>query len=205
MKEKNDIISKFSVREKILAGILLGAMVIFSVVLCYQSVSISKTQNMLMSYMDSQSSTTDDEKLVWVTPTSQENNDSEIVSEIEESETISFYDPDNQEIENQSNGFLYQSTAAPTETYSYYQTTYESIVTQTTLPTTQATTTLPTVSSEYRTYVLNTSSKKIHAPDCSSVSTMKASNKRQVTWNENDYRQALNEGYTPCGRCGAGR
>ena len=54
-------------------------------------------------------------------------------------------------------------------------------------------------------YVLNTSSKRIHSPDCPSVEETKDKNKRTVEWDENEYQQALDEGYSPCGRCNAGR
>lgn len=47
------------------------------------------------------------------------------------------------------------------------------------------------------TYVLNTSTKKIHYTDCSSVKLMKESNKSYTK----DYRGAVAQGYTPCKRC----
>ena len=46
-------------------------------------------------------------------------------------------------------------------------------------------------------YVLNTNSKKIHYPDCSSVKKMKEKNKGFTT----DYDGAIADGYTPCGNC----
>ncbi len=47
-------------------------------------------------------------------------------------------------------------------------------------------------------YVLNTSSKKFHKPSCSSVSTIKESNKKSY----NGTRDALIlDGYSPCGSC----
>jgi len=51
---------------------------------------------------------------------------------------------------------------------------------------------------EERAYVLNTSSHKFHYPSCSSVDTIKASNRYDVT----STRSALiDQGYSPCGRC----
>ncbi len=47
-------------------------------------------------------------------------------------------------------------------------------------------------------YVLNTSSKKIHLPDCGSVSTMSDKNKAEYHGSIEDL---LNQGYTPCGTC----
>lgn len=47
------------------------------------------------------------------------------------------------------------------------------------------------------TYVLNTSSKKIHYISCSSVDTMKEHNKAFTT----DYNKAIADGYVPCKRC----
>ena len=47
-------------------------------------------------------------------------------------------------------------------------------------------------------YVLNTSSKKFHKPDCSSVSSISAENREDYTGT----RAALmEEGYEPCGNC----
>lgn len=46
-------------------------------------------------------------------------------------------------------------------------------------------------------YVLNTNTKKIHLPGCSSVDKMSESNKAYT----DDYQQAINEGYTPCKIC----
>ncbi len=48
------------------------------------------------------------------------------------------------------------------------------------------------------TYVLNTSSKKIHYPDCSSVSTIKETNKENFSGSINDL---ISQGYTSCGSC----
>lgn len=47
------------------------------------------------------------------------------------------------------------------------------------------------------TYVLNTSSKKIHFADCSSVDRMSEKNKAYT----NDYEGAIAQGYTPCQNC----
>ena len=51
---------------------------------------------------------------------------------------------------------------------------------------------------EEMSYVLNTSSKKFHKPDCSSVSSISAENREDYTGT----RAALmEEGYEPCGNC----
>ncbi len=47
------------------------------------------------------------------------------------------------------------------------------------------------------TYVLNTSSKKIHLPSCSSVGKIKSENYAET----DDYSAALAEGYVPCKSC----
>lgn len=47
-------------------------------------------------------------------------------------------------------------------------------------------------------YVLNTSSKKFHRPDCASVGQMKDANKREFTGTRDDL---MAQGYDPCGRC----
>ncbi len=51
---------------------------------------------------------------------------------------------------------------------------------------------------ESATYILNTSSKKFHKPNCGSVSQMSEKNKQEYTGS----RQALiDQGYSPCGNC----
>lgn len=47
-------------------------------------------------------------------------------------------------------------------------------------------------------YILNTNTKKIHRPSCSSVKQMKESNKRSYTGSLDDL---LNQGYEPCKKC----
>lgn len=49
-----------------------------------------------------------------------------------------------------------------------------------------------------QTYILNTNSKKIHYPDCSSVSKMNDKNKQEYTGTLEDL---LEDGYTTCGIC----
>ena len=49
-----------------------------------------------------------------------------------------------------------------------------------------------------QTYVLNTSSKKFHLPECSSVESIQAQNKQTVTCDRQDL---IDQGYEPCGRC----
>ena len=50
-------------------------------------------------------------------------------------------------------------------------------------------------------YVLNVSSKKIHAPDCSSVAKMSDKNRKNYT---GSIDELLAQGYKPCGSCNAG-
>ena len=47
-------------------------------------------------------------------------------------------------------------------------------------------------------YVLNTSSKKFHLPECSGARDMKESNRQDYQGNRD---QLLEQGYTPCGLC----
>ena len=47
-------------------------------------------------------------------------------------------------------------------------------------------------------YVLNTSSKKFHLPDCSGVSSMSESNRQDYTGTREDL---IAQGYSPCGIC----
>lgn len=52
--------------------------------------------------------------------------------------------------------------------------------------------------SQEESYVLNTSSKKFHRPDCSGVGSMSAENRQDYTGT----RQSLiDQGYSPCGTC----
>ena len=75
-------------------------------------------------------------------------------------------------------------------------------------PTTAATTvptetaTVPTepvpVDPSQATYVLNTSSMKIHKPNCGSVETIKESNRKYTDLTR---EELIAQGYEPCGRC----
>lgn len=47
-------------------------------------------------------------------------------------------------------------------------------------------------------YILNTSTKKIHYPDCKSVKQMKDKNKKSTTQSRDSL---INQGYSPCGNC----
>jgi DNA-entry nuclease len=51
---------------------------------------------------------------------------------------------------------------------------------------------------ESKSYVLNTSSKKIHKPTCSGAKTMNPANKQEYTGSIEDL---IDEGYSPCGIC----
>ena len=63
-----------------------------------------------------------------------------------------------------------------------------------TTPQTQA----PAPTPQSGTYILNTNSKKIHYPDCPSVSRMSDANKETYT---GDINVLLGQGYTTCGNC----
>jgi hypothetical protein len=72
--------------------------------------------------------------------------------------------------------------------------TYESTTSTTTVQNTDNTT--------RKSYVLNTSSKKIHLPSCSFVSRTKEENKKTVNLSEDEFQQYHNNGYTMCKTCG---
>ena len=55
----------------------------------------------------------------------------------------------------------------------------------------------PAEDTSYSSYVLNTSSKKIHKSYCSSISSIKESNKSFT----DDYTNAVNDGFTCCKLC----
>lgn len=80
-------------------------------------------------------------------------------------------------------------------------TTPETTVPETTEETAPATTEAPTTAAtekEEYTYILNTSSKKFHYQSCSSVDTIKESNKSSFTGTRDEL---IDKGYDPCGRC----
>ena len=52
--------------------------------------------------------------------------------------------------------------------------------------------------SEERIYILNTSSKKFHIPDCSSAATMSEKNREEV---KSTREELIYRGYDPCGVC----
>ncbi len=49
-----------------------------------------------------------------------------------------------------------------------------------------------------RSYVLNTSTKKIHSPSCKDVKRIKPENREDV---EANFEELTNQGYSPCGHC----
>lgn len=59
-------------------------------------------------------------------------------------------------------------------------------------------TTEPETKPEYDYYVLNTSSKKIHYPDCSYAEKLNEANKSEYT---GDLQELIDSGYTTCGVC----
>ena len=64
-------------------------------------------------------------------------------------------------------------------------------------PETLMPTTVP-VDPENATYVLNTSSMRIHKPDCGSVETIKEGNREYTKLTR---EELIAQGYEPCGRC----
>ncbi len=53
-----------------------------------------------------------------------------------------------------------------------------------------------------KTYILNTNSKKIHYPDCSSAARTKEENKKTVNLSKDELQNYINDGYTFCKTCG---
>lgn len=51
---------------------------------------------------------------------------------------------------------------------------------------------------EVKEYILNTNTKKIHLPTCSSINSMSENNKQTVNGTIDDIKE---QGYTPCSRC----
>ena len=54
-------------------------------------------------------------------------------------------------------------------------------------------------------YVINKNSKKIHSPECESAQKTLDKNKETVNWTDEEYMNALENGYSPCSICKAGR
>lgn len=79
---------------------------------------------------------------------------------------------------------------------------YEEKETQSVMPATATADVTPTVASaNTATYVLNTSSKKIHSPTCRYAETMQETNKQVVT--DKSLEVLLAEGYSICSVCNA--
>lgn len=57
---------------------------------------------------------------------------------------------------------------------------------------------VPSDTSKESTYILNTSSRKFHKPDCGSVETISPSNKKSYTGTR---EELINQGYEACGKC----
>lgn len=57
---------------------------------------------------------------------------------------------------------------------------------------------VPADTSQESTYILNTSSRKFHKPDCGSVETISPSNKKSYTGTR---EELINQGYEACGKC----
>lgn len=113
-----------------------------------------------------------------------------------------------------------EETTVPTETTAAVETTLppettvltepttvsttEAVTEPTEIPTTVEETTEPSEETETtentntQDYILNKNSKKFHHPTCSSVDSMKESNKEYYTGTRDDL---IARGYSPCGRC----
>lgn len=93
------------------------------------------------------------------------------------------------------------TVAAQTTTASQTTTmtpTSKPVQTTTAMQTTAHTTLLQTTAPVTLTYILNTSSKKIHYPHCSSAKKIAEKNKGEFT---GDYQELFAQGYTTCGIC----
>ena len=53
-----------------------------------------------------------------------------------------------------------------------------------------------------KTYVINTSSKKIHKPDCSFIARTKEENKKTVVLSDEQLKEYINNGHQICKTCG---
>ena len=66
------------------------------------------------------------------------------------------------------------------------------------LPTPEPTPEFTQADADAPSYVLNTSSRRFHRPDCASVAEMKETNRALFTGSR---EELIAQGYTPCGRC----
>ncbi len=75
----------------------------------------------------------------------------------------------------------------------------EEITEETTIASTEEVTSEASSAQDSETvYILNTSTKKFHYPDCRHVSSIKDENKSEYTGSRDDL---IEEGYSPCGTC----
>jgi hypothetical protein len=142
--------NKFSKREKIIT-LIAGLLIIsLSAVVVFQYFAIVRTQREINSFIETQSSVSNDGKIVWINP--------ETTVSVQSIESV------NSELSE----------------------TIDNL-------------------SEKREYVINKNSRKIHSPECDSAKKTLEKNKETVEWSEEEYFKALEDGYTPCSICKAGR
>ncbi len=84
-------------------------------------------------------------------------------------------------------------TEEPTEQEDILQNPYDDSVTQEEVT---------TDTKQGKTYVINTSSKKIHKPDCSFIARTKEENKKTVVLSDEQLKEYINNGYQICKTCG---
>ncbi len=109
------------------------------------------------------------------------------------------------EIDSKSNDpnevFVEKTDESETETVSENKPSESNTVSESKSDSTTTTTTKPQTS--VRTYVINTSSKKIHYPSCSYASNIKDENKLTVNLTQDELKsQYLSNGYVFCSKCG---
>lgn len=177
--DNKDFFSQLSKREK---AAIAGGIVLLALLVCFtliQTTFTLKTYRLLNQEQNVTEKSSDDNGIVWENDesNSNENGDTESVGESDSST----------DIKNQTSKYSSVSSASSKTTTA-----------KTTAPTT-------TKKPEQMEYVLNVSSYKIHSPDCSSAKKMKDENKKVVILNDKQYQEYLDDGYTPCGICKAGR
>ncbi|MGN0571217.1 MAG: hypothetical protein ACI4K9_03440 [Candidatus Fimenecus sp.] len=100
---------------------------------------------------------------------------------------------------------LLRSATAVTPTIVWYEEVETQEASETQIPTYSAVTTAVQTANETvgngQTFVLNTSSKKIHSPTCRYAESMQETNKQVVT--DKTLEELLNEGYSVCAVCNA--
>lgn len=196
MEDKSDIFSKLSKREKAALGVGAGVLAVLLASACLQTAMSFKTYRLLTKTVQVTEQQTNRGGIIWA------NSDSSISQSIESQldGSISQNEEDAAVVSSSSQSASQSANkaTASSQAGSAVKTTASSTANAAANVTT-------TARPSQMTYVINTNSKKIHSPNCSSAINTKEENKKTVVLSDAEFQQYLNDGYTVCSRCNAGR